>query len=137
MPNNEALDYLPTQVLAEYLASKEDPKIDGITYRSSQAGDGSLNVVFFNHACGVGPNDLPQESKVYVDKAYDGSFFVFQNNSQGQAFPAEPDQYPFGYPDREIYEQTLRLDLNSVFVVEVKGLKYDTVEHQVGGMGIG
>ena len=135
MPNDEALDYLPTQVLAEYLGSKEDPKIDGIIYSSSQAGDGSLNLVFFNHACGVEPNDPPQESEVYIDKACDGSFFVYQNDLPGQAFLAGPDPYSLGYPDGQIHEPTLRLDLNSVFVMEVKGLKYNTIEHQVGGYG--
>ena len=50
MPADEYFEYLPTQVVAEYLAHRAEPNLDGIIYRSSQAGLTELNVVLFNHA---------------------------------------------------------------------------------------
>jgi hypothetical protein len=40
MPNDEPLDYLPTQAVAGFLASAATPSLDGIIYPSVQNGDG-------------------------------------------------------------------------------------------------
>ena len=48
MPQDKAFEYLPSQAVAEYLANKLDPRLDGIIFRSSQTGCGR-NVVLFNH----------------------------------------------------------------------------------------
>ena len=50
MPSDETFDYLPTQAIAEYLATKVNPRIDGIIFSSSQTGGEGRNVVLFNHA---------------------------------------------------------------------------------------
>ncbi len=59
MPQDEALEYLSTQAVAEYLVHKVDPRIDGIIFLSSQTGGDGRNVVLFNHARGVEPHNLP------------------------------------------------------------------------------
>lgn len=46
--NGDPLEYLPTQALAEYLARRVQPKIDGIIFRSVQRDQGR-NFVFFPH----------------------------------------------------------------------------------------
>ena len=38
MPQDEAFEYLPTQAVAEYLAQKASPPVDGIVFRSTQTG---------------------------------------------------------------------------------------------------
>ncbi len=44
-------DYLTTQVIAEYLATHYQPRIDGVIFKSVQESDGS-NIVLFSHvAC--------------------------------------------------------------------------------------
>ena len=71
MPGDEAKEYLATQIVAEYLAHKTNPRVDGILYRSSQMGgpgpdETSLeqvddrNVVLFNHASTVEPIMAPE-----------------------------------------------------------------------------
>src|SRR5204863_5060748 len=59
MPNDEAFDYLPTQAVAEYLATKVKPPFDGIIFSSSQTGGEGRNVVLFNHASAAEPDDIP------------------------------------------------------------------------------
>ena len=66
MPQDEALEYLPTQAVAEYLAHKVDPRIDGMIFHSSQTGGDGRNVVLFNHARGVESHDPPEGTSVEV-----------------------------------------------------------------------
>ncbi|MBB5342015.1 RES domain-containing protein [Edaphobacter lichenicola] len=53
MPDDETLNYIPTQVIAEYLASLDKPRLDGMIYPSVQAGEDTRNVVLFNKAAAV------------------------------------------------------------------------------------
>ena len=71
MPQDKAFEYLPSQAVAEYLANKLDLRLDGIIFPSSQTGGVASNVVLFNHACGVVPDDLPEgtEVKVHTQRA--------------------------------------------------------------------
>lgn len=72
MPQDEAFEYLTTQVVAEYLANKVTPRLDGIIFSSSQTGGNGRNLVLFNHACGVEPHDdLPTgtEMDIYIPRA--------------------------------------------------------------------
>ncbi len=47
VPGRETLDYLPTQVIAEYLWSRTDPAVDGIIFGSAQITETANNVVLF------------------------------------------------------------------------------------------
>ena len=51
LKEDQDLDYLPTQVVAEYLMTQMDPPIDGLLYSSAQSMDSDrhYNVVLFNH----------------------------------------------------------------------------------------
>ncbi|WP_376697237.1 RES family NAD+ phosphorylase [Wenzhouxiangella sp. EGI_FJ10305] len=60
MPERESDDYLVTQGIADYLASREEPKIDGIIYRSIQKGDEGRNVVLFHKSSRVENLNLPE-----------------------------------------------------------------------------
>jgi hypothetical protein len=53
IPGREALDYLPTQVIAEYLWSQDQTPIDGLVFGSAQLTGSSNNVVLFPHAASV------------------------------------------------------------------------------------
>lgn len=61
MPEAEHNDYLATQAVADYLASTDEPQIDGILFRSVQQGLGGegLNVVLFRKASYVEPLAIP------------------------------------------------------------------------------
>ena len=66
MPEDETREYIATQVIAEYLAHKMQPRIDGIFFRSAQTDPPGENVVLFNHACEVEPFVVPPGITVHV-----------------------------------------------------------------------
>jgi RES domain-containing protein len=52
MPDDEGLDYLPTQAVADFLATTNEPRLDGIIYPSAQVEEG-CNVVLFHESSRV------------------------------------------------------------------------------------
>lgn len=152
MPKDEAFEYLPTQLVTEFLASKVQPRLDGIIFPSSQAEDGQ-NVVLFNHACGVATDDLSEgtEVNIYIsqrqhqdfdDGEDDDSYIqVIVNDSRTCAPPinyerasrldilTSPLDLTENHNDDEERptwsEPTLRLDLDSVVVSEIKAVSYE------------
>jgi hypothetical protein len=75
MPDDEAFEYLPTQAVADFLATEMDVGIDGILFKSVQAGDdgghraaeddaaeaveADVNLVLFHKASRVEPFEVP------------------------------------------------------------------------------
>lgn len=53
LPGREAIDYLPTQAVAEYLWTQADPPLDGIIFGSAQISGSHKNIVLFPHASRV------------------------------------------------------------------------------------
>ncbi len=151
MPKDEAFEYLPTQVVAEFLANKVDPRLDGIIFPSSQTDDGQ-NIVLFNHACGVEPDDLPDgtEVKVYVSQKHyqdsdededDNAFIQIVENVRetctapsinNNATPLDvmtssPEFDENGNGDEEFptwSKPSLRLDGKNLFVLDIKSVRY-------------
>jgi len=69
-PDSETLEYLPTQVVAEYLASMVKPRLDGILYASSQTTEKKLNIALFHHACFVkadSHSDTSRADEIEID----------------------------------------------------------------------
>ena len=157
MPQDEAFEYLPSQAVAEYLSNKVKPRLDGIIFRSSQT-DCGRNVVLFNHACGVVPDDLPEGTEVKIDircahydeddEDYidDGYIRVFETVPPTCSTPPQNDDATlvdtyFSMPrwdeddwDEEFpaySEPTLQLDMTSVFVLDIKSVRYDHHRREV------
>ena len=152
MPQDEAFEYLPTQAVAEYLAYRVEPRLDGIIFRSSQTGASGRNLVLFNHACGVEPYDLPEDAEVRFsilragdDDDNDGDIIVFETvlpeppKVEVPTKPLDPvvdiTRLLFAPPlldedDRKDDEPptnstpTLRLDIKSVVVLDIKAVQY-------------
>jgi hypothetical protein len=60
MPDDEPFEYLPTQAIADYLATEANPPLDGLLYPSVQGSDHKLNVVLFHNAARVERLDVPK-----------------------------------------------------------------------------
>lgn len=142
LPSDELLGYLPTQVIAEYLAERMDPKIDGILYRSTQTGSTGHNVVLFNKASRVEALDLDNvEIDVDLgwvdDDDYDDMISLRLKPKPESSKPvAEPpgtfsieelfegaweDFKPVPYDPREV---TLRLDLDSIGIERITAANF-------------
>jgi hypothetical protein len=74
MPDDEPFDYLVTQAIADYLASRIEPEIDGIIYASVQDGDGT-NVALFHKAARVKVLDIPAGTEI--------SASLFESSDEG------------------------------------------------------
>ena len=156
MSQDEALEYLPTQAVAEFLANRTTPRFHGIVFRSTQTGEAGRNIVLFNHACGLVHSRLPDgaEVEVYVPptraEEEDNLGFV----SVWESVPPEPAGDETAYPVRtgspyfmpralsvtpwgdsepgapddspSDGEPTLRLDDDSVVVRKILGVKYQS-----------
>ena len=153
MPQDEALEYLPTQAVAEYLAHKVNQRMDGILFLSSQTGGDGRNVVLFNHARGVEPHDLPKGTSVEVQLPRNGlddsdDWFggilvtetVPSSLSEGESATANVEGLPG--PIRILMEDdpekpedegetTLRLDVESLEVLVMTRVTYTSKELSV------
>lgn len=140
LPGSEDHDYLPTQVVAEYLAQLDGLGLDGVMFKSTQSTGDGQNIVIFNHASGIVPYELPKGTEVDVSFGngdpddYDPTITIFEivpkiikdkpfvNNifSQPRDFTKDLSKNE----RQETLEPTLRLTLESVTVHEIKGVEY-------------
>lgn len=134
-PSDEALGYLPTQVIAEYLAERSHPPIDGILYRSTQTGSEGRNVVLFNRASRVEDID-PAAQEIDVDlgwiheEDYDDMISIRIRPKQEvhkhvpEPVAGIPELFEDPWKDFQIElpdprEATMRLDLKSIEVKRI------------------
>ena len=154
LPEDEQFEYLHTQVIAEYLAQKADPRFDGMIYPSSQMGGSADNVVLFNHSSRVEPYELPKGSSIEVDIPIKNQLDEDDDFDDGilvvETVPAKvkEDEPPTGqgttqrralraFLDDLLEEPeddrplALRLDMESVTVLDVDAAKYIPTERPV------
>jgi RES domain/HEPN/RES N-terminal domain 1 len=147
MPSDEAIDYLPTQVVCDYLASQKD--LDGIIYKSVQAGYSAKNVVLFHHASRVEEIAVPDGAKVSCSMSQqsdDEDDVVYsvsvELRAQGDT-PPEPtpshldakEQYALYMREMRKASETrpisLSLALESLEVHEVGAVSFKTTDFKV------
>lgn len=149
MPDDEATDYLATQAMAEYLADRISPSLDGIMYGSAQGHQGAMNVALFNHAARVRPAPALNGSKLSVSttrSTEDGpepSYTVFENLADEPASLPEPGSRTPSLADllvdplwdagggTELRPETLALDRSSLTVHHVRKIKVRTDPYKV------
>ena len=153
MPQDEAMEYLTTQAVAEYLAHKVDPRIDGMIFLSTQTDGDGRNVVLFNHARRVKPQNSPEGANVEVQLPYRwldnpgdeyGSIFVVEtvpsNPAEKQPETGKihgrrgPSRILFGIESGEPEDEgipTLRLDIDSLRVLIMQRVNYSAKQLSV------
>jgi hypothetical protein len=72
MPDDEALDYLATQAIADFLAATFAPALDGIVYPSVQAKKPAFNIVLFHKAARVQPFEHPPGTEISASLGQNG-----------------------------------------------------------------
>lgn len=149
MPDDEAFEYLPTQAVADFLATGRSPQFDGIIFPSSQAGRDGLNVVLFHKASRVERIQIPEGAKIEVetgrmyDDGWERDYTVTERipskpNSSGSAGDNGYRRYPqlssheSEYSPTDVHrESTLRLNVDSIRVHIVNRVNYDTSAYPV------
>ena len=150
MPNDQPFEYIVTQVVADYLASRSTPTLDGILYPSVQAGTPGSNVMLFHKASRVELIDLAAGTEIEVttrdhyDDGWKTGYSVLEllpppeNRSQEEedndtpiSFSGIFSRLPVMTDDYDSRPFTLRLELESLQVHHVSAARYDTDVHPV------
>jgi len=132
LPGEEDFSYIPTQVIAEYLADSEQLNLDGILYPSVQL-DGSLtgenyNVVLFRKASRVNLMAFPalKDCSIRFIRQYDEDEWETDIcvtevvDSQDISTPQDMDWDDLSPETRDSREPSLEIDLSSVYVHRIQ-----------------
>lgn len=146
MPDDEGIDYLPTQAVADYLATANEPCLDGIIFPSAQVEAGS-NVVLFNHAARVKALALPKGTEIAASTGHNGEdgweidYYVREAVPPPDSMQGDPmddgflgglfNRTPPPDPDGDYREAALRFVLDTVKVHHVNWVKVDTTPFDV------
>jgi len=149
MPDHEVFEYLPTQVIADYLSSRTDLNCDGIIFPSIQVPGESLNVVLFNKAAKVEAILLEKGSTVTAESDVTGyeeaneipdinvieTRIDITNKEIAEPNFAEmienfrrEQQMGSRYDNRQV---TLKIDTDSIIVNIVKGVDFALIPREV------
>ena len=152
MPDDEPTEYLITQMIADYLARRPVPGLDGILFKSVQRPGDKRNVVLFHHASRVEAIELPEEVKVSVhqfqsgDEGPEPDYTVLEEAPPAIEAPAEAEpETDFGLgsmldfrqemfrfdPDADDRESYLRVNKDRLVVRHVTGVTFDTADYAV------
>ena len=154
MPEHEMFEYLPTQAIADFLASESDPTLDGILYPSVQvAGDGR-NIVLFHKSARVAAIELPEGTEVSASLGewgdeghWEDDYSVIEKTpfkereTKKWESPLRKNLADLPYTelaeidyhrvDRDARSPTLRIDLESLRVHDVSAVQFRTSEFPV------
>jgi RES domain-containing protein len=147
MPDDEAIDYLPTQAVADFLATVNEARLDGIVFPSAQTKAGR-NIVLFHHAAKVADSPPLKDAEITVnlgrwsEDGWEIDYSVMeealaepapkQSGSDGGILAALSD-YPVEPPcrDADFREAALEIDRDSVKVHHVNSVKVNTTSYSV------
>jgi hypothetical protein len=141
MPDDEAYEYLPTQVVSDFLATNADPLLDGVIYPSVQGAERKPNVVLFHKAARVQPLELPDGIEIsaslnhWTDDGLETDYWVWEE------VPSPPAENHEGLTvrtvslrERDVEDQrgfSLRIDLSSLRVHHIVGINFATEAFRV------
>ena len=151
MPDDEAIDYLPTQAIADFLATECDFRVDGIVFPSIQSKDSSLNVVLFHKAALVESVNIPRGIKIEASAGElyeEGWVTEYEVWEEGPPDPIDAESRIESNSPWNIHrtlenvdspcgntldwrEPTLQIDMNSISVHEVQQVEFTTRSHRV------
>jgi len=144
MPDDEVFDYLATQAIADFLATENDPLLDGIIFRSAQVKDGR-NVVLFQKAARVETMELPRGTEIDARSGYeteDGWEFDYSVTERVPP-PSPPAKQDDSWPhfltspgpiyasEDDFRKSALQIDPKSVVVHQVDWVEYQSTTYEV------
>jgi hypothetical protein len=149
MPDDQEMEYLPTQAIADYLSTEGKASLDGILFPSVQVGGSGVNAVLFHKASRCEELEIPDGTEIsantysmYEDgPAPDFSVSetvlpqkdesVLENESR-RPYSFTPDLGDFHeWLDADPRDKTLRIDVDSLSVHEVRAVQIETQCHPV------
>jgi len=144
MPDDEQFEYLATQAIADFLATENNPPLDGILYPSVQVAGNALNIVLFHKAAWVERMDIPEGAEISASSGHmyeDG--WEYDYSVIEEVPPEEPETEPRSrrtpdYRPGWEYDEgfgmgkpTLKIDPASVCVHHVRAVQFETTDYLV------
>lgn len=137
MPDDEHFSYLPTQVIADYLANSRF-RLDGIIYPSVQGAQGMRNVVLFHEAAKVKEFTIDEGTEISastsIDEDEDPSYWVFVSTDAEAAKKAKERKRhkpSVLLDDGDYRSETLELQPESLRIHHMRGIEYKCDELEV------
>lgn len=148
MPDDEQFEYLPTQAIADFLATESKPALDGIIFPSVQVAGTALNIVLFHKAARVEELDIPYGTEISArlgqmyEEGWEREYTVIEETPNKEDVTKSPPQsLPFDFFNQltpevseynwEVRPVTLRIDVDSLSVHVVKAVTFETHDHKV------
>lgn len=146
MPDDEPTEYLITQMIADYLARKPAPGLDGILFPSAQSPGEHRNVVLFHHASKVEPLDIPEGTELsarqfdYTEDGDEPDYSVWEDVPPTPEKAKQPDDdfglmgmldVPTFSPDEDVRESALRIRVEAVTAHHITGVTFSTDDFEV------
>lgn len=123
MPGEEEIDYLPTQVIAEFLAASDGLNLDGIRHTSVQAGDEGDNIIFFHGHGDVRFVRRPKTLRVELPFEIEYQPNVIVREDDAQEDFEQPENF---FRCEELHndepEATLQLDTSNINIYHINGV---------------
>lgn len=151
LPDDQEMEYLPTQAIADYLSTEGKVPLHGILFPSVQVGGSGLNAVLFHKASLCEELELPDGTELTAttySMYEDGPEPDFSVSETVPPVKGEQDDnederkrrgffepFPGGWDDwlnADPRDATLRIELESMRVHEVKAINIKTDSHSVG-----
>ena len=152
MPDDEAFEYLPTQAVADFLATEAAIPLDGIIFPSAQTSGGSRNAILFHKAARVAAIPLPPNVTIQArsgnmcEEGWEVDYTVTEEVTLSGAEPEPPTEEddgpewspafhklvrPWAPPDPDERDATLRIDVQSLLVHHVRAVEFSTKPYSV------
>ena len=127
VPENESKEYIITQVISDYLSSRNDIKIDGLIYKSAQAGTRiSENVVLFHKSSMVKDLDgAKAKSLIERINKINEYFNIFNVQASIEMRKSCIENY-ISEDRKDDHSVALELDASSISLYFVKNANFDT-----------
>ena len=148
MPEFETVDYLSTQAISDYLANWAAQDLDGIIYRSVQAGTSDLNVALFWKSSCVDRIEYPKGTEIKASLHTPGlnedmvpSYNVWEKVPENNDMEDEKvSPFLFDLPSASFTHErekdqrtpTLRLDIGIMSVHHIESIRVETQHHHAG-----
>ena len=146
MPDDQDSEYLPTQVIADFLASKEEVALDGMLFPSvQQMSSNGLNAVLFHKAAKCEKIKIPAGTQIDVDTypfedPSSSNYWITETvppeelkQERDQLFNLSDLRYVdlIDWSNYDARKATLQIDLDSVKVHVVNSVSFEASEHSV------
>jgi hypothetical protein len=134
LPGEEHRGYLPSQMVAEFLGSRNRPRFDGVLFPSIQSGGQGTNVVLFHHASVVQRPARGRRLELHWPDWDRDTFQIFERRDAVESgHDEQPDVLDNDRsrirPDDRV--PALQLCTDSITLVAVKAIEYRFVAEAV------